>query len=269
MKVKDFLKTALLRAGIDGNFDDLEAEIPDGESKIDNLLNVQLAGKNNDVKAHFFQLFAKQNEQKIDKIISDNNLDISLIDSNGKRKPFNEQLETVLTTLSDASKQKGDNPELTKTIADLTRQLNENKQLFDREKQAIHSEYAEKNLKMKLESSLNSLNFKAEIPESTRLIVAKTLLESKLSEIKGKVVERDGNLMIMNAENPEIPQTDSNGYTYNFNELLKSATADIVSQGVQTQKTDPKPVEIPNRSVTTNGLPRISKEDAKKILDSV
>lgn len=72
--------------------------------------------------------------------------------------------------------------------------------------------------------------------------------------------------MIMNAENPEIPQTDSNGYTYNFNELLKSATADIVSQGVQTQKTDPKPVEIPNRSVTTNGLPRISKEDAKKIL---
>ena len=66
MKVKDFLKTALLRAGIDGTFDDLEADIPEAESKIDNLLNVQLAGKNNDVKAHFFQLFSKVPAQAAD-----------------------------------------------------------------------------------------------------------------------------------------------------------------------------------------------------------
>jgi hypothetical protein len=245
MKLKDWLKTTFLRAGVEVNNIDLEADIPELDSAINNILNVQLASKNNEVKNHFFQLFAKSHEAKIDKIIADSGLDISLIDSNGKRKPFNEQIETVLGAFSDSLKGKGDNPELSKTIADLTKQINEQKLAFENEKKAIHSGYSEKSLKQKIESHYLGLNFKAEIPESTRKIVAQTLFESKLSEKKGKVIERDGKLVLVNSENPDIPCFDENGRTVDFDELLKAATADIVQQGAQTYKTDPKPIDPP------------------------
>ena len=59
MKLKDWLKTTLLRAGIEATHEDLEADIPELDSAINNILNVQLASKNSEVKNHFFQLFAK------------------------------------------------------------------------------------------------------------------------------------------------------------------------------------------------------------------
>ena len=252
MKLKDWLKITLLRAGIEATHEDLEADIPELDSAINNILNVQLASKNSEVKNHFFQLFAKSHEAKIDKIISDSGLDISLIDSNGKRKPFNEQIETVLGAFSDSLKGKGDNPELSKTIADLTKQINEQKLAFENEKKAIHSEYSEKSLKQKLESHYLGLNFKSEIPESTRKIVAQTLFESKLSEKKGKVIERDGKLVLVNSENPDIPCFDENGRSIDFEELMKVATADIIQQGAQTYKTDPKPIDPPPTGIGKN-----------------
>ena len=71
MKLKDWLKTTLLRAGIEATHEDLEADIPELDSAINNILNAQLASKNSEVKNHFFQLFAKSHEAKIDKTVDD------------------------------------------------------------------------------------------------------------------------------------------------------------------------------------------------------
>jgi hypothetical protein len=259
MKTIDFLKTALIRAGIEFEPTDLNADLPEGsEEKIKSLMNTQLAKSDKAIKAHYFQLFAKQTEEKIDKIVSDSGVELNLLDENGKRKPVNEQIELVLTTLEAKAKttDKTANEkeiEFQNRIAELSKSLNDSKLNHDNEKKQLIESYSHKAIQQQIELSLSGLNYKSEIPEEDRIALAKLRLDRHLADIKAKIKEDNGKLKLVQIDNPELEYYDSNGQKIDYSEVVKTATTSLIQVGTQTQRTSSTNY-VPPQKVDTDAL---------------
>lgn len=260
MKTIDFLKTALIRAGIEFDpTDDLSADLPEGsEEKLKLLMNAQLAKSDRAIKSHYFQLFAKQTEEKIDKIVADSGVELNLLDENGKRKPVNEQIELVLTTLEAKAKttDKTANEkeiEFQNRIAELSKSLNDSKLNHDNEKKQLIESYSHKAIQQQIELSLSGLNYKSEIPEEDRIALAKLRLDRHLADIKAKIKEDNGKLKLVQIDNPELEYYDSNGQKIDYSEVVKTATTSLIQVGTQTQRTSSTNY-VPPQKVDTDAL---------------
>jgi aspartyl-tRNA synthetase len=256
MKLSEALETWLKRAGIDIELSDVpEIDLPDGsDEKVNGLMNLQLAKTNKDVRNAYFQLFAKSTEKQLSKLIDAHGLEVAL----EVAQPIENKIESVFNALQE-KQSTGTKPEkenqLNQRIAELTKQLNESKQNHELTIKSIHEEYSQKATNNFIEMQLSKLQYKEGLSANDMLFLAKNKLNKHL-ETLGAQIKIDGeNVHLVQKDNPEAYTFDANGKQISFDDLIKTATSDLIQVQQTIKPIEPKGIVT---NTTTENTPNVN-----------
>lgn len=224
MNLKEFLAAQGKRAGLsdDQEFNLMisasvlaDIEVPEAVNNKfqSNLLDLEIAKVNPELKKHFIGNYMMGYDQEVEQMAKDYGLSGEAVHEIRQTKNSGDKVKLAFKYLKDLeetakkSSSKGQSDEYVKQIAEAQQKLNDAIATHEAEKRAIENKYIGKMRSLWEQAQLGGVQWNDAIPEAARVHTYNAVFNEKLNALGGKVVfdAESNSAAIVNASDPTLP----------------------------------------------------------------
>lgn len=290
MNLKEFLAAQGKRAGLsdDQEFNLMisasvlaDIEVPEAVSNKfqSNLLDLEIAKVNPELKKHFIGNYMMGYDQEVEQMAKDYGLSGEAVHEIRQAKNSGDKVKLAFKYLKDLEEtakktnSKGQSEEYVKQIADAQQKLNDAIATHEAEKRAIENKYVGKMRSLWEQAQLGGVQWNDAIPEAARVHTYNAVFSEKLNALGGKVIfdAETNSASIVNASDPTLPLVvngkplaykDLSALVLQENKLLREVgaggTPNANGQGTNGYVPPIKGTSTPLPSFVTGALAEIS-----------
>jgi hypothetical protein len=203
-----------------------DIEVPEGVSNTfaSNLLDIEIAKVNPDLKKHFIGNYMMGYDQEVEQMAKDYGLSGEAVLEIRQAKNSGDKVKLAFKHLKSleesAKKSGGKSEEYVKQLAEAQDKLNAAVALAEAQKQEVERKYVSKLHSLWEQTQLNGVVWNDAIPEAARVHTYNAVMNEKLNSLGGKVVydPETNSASLVNASDPSLPLV-INGKTIGYKDL--------------------------------------------------
>jgi hypothetical protein len=224
MNLKEFLTQQGKRAGLADNqefnlmlsasiLNDIEVPESVTSSFTNNLLDMEIAKVNPELKKHFIGNYMMGYDQEVEQMAKDYGLSMEAVAEIKQAKNSGDKVKLAfkhLKSLEEAAKKSGSksqSEEYVRQIADAEQKWKDAVQLAESQKAEVERKYISKMHQLWEQTQLNGVHWNDAIPEAARVHTYNAVMSEKLNSLGGKVVydPETNSASLVNASDPTLP----------------------------------------------------------------
>lgn len=259
MKIGDFLTTLARKSNMEAdphlisllsNSEIANREIADefAHALDTNLMSLEGAKNNPAVLNHYKPIILKAVDDKFAVIAEKYGISEELLTEKSSYKKFDilesgiekriKEIEAKQGTTGDKEKE----AKLTAQLQELQTQMQKLNEQKNQDIEDVKSKYESEITEMHVKNQLASIKFATkDLPADVNTQIARTLIDSKLKEQGALLVRKDGELKLVQADNPEMDFVDSGYKKVSFSDFTQKVLADNKLLEVSNPTPQPTP----------------------------